>query len=115
MYKLFFLQVIFPYFVKNKNKNKKIKKRVKSPKRKIKGLRKNNIPQKKNMNKTWNCASINATTLIFADDYCRVSINAIVCDELNNLILTCHISISNVVDNEKRIVIQFNHDNSVVR
>ena len=43
MYKLCFLQVIFPYFVKNQ----KIKKRVKSPKRKIKGLRKNNIPQKK--------------------------------------------------------------------
>ena len=54
MYKLCFLQVIFPYFVKKKEKEKekekkrrKIKKRVKSPKRKIKGLRKNINPKKK--------------------------------------------------------------------
>ena len=41
-----FLQVVFPYFEKMKN-NKKAKKRVKSPKRKMKGLEKYR-PQKKN-------------------------------------------------------------------
>jgi len=35
------------HIVKNKKLKLKIKKRVKCPKRKIKGLRKNNIPKKK--------------------------------------------------------------------
>ena len=47
MYILCLLQVLFTYFVKNQ-KNWKIKKTVKGPKRIIKGLRKNKIPQKKN-------------------------------------------------------------------
>ena len=47
MHILCLLQVVFPYFVKNL-KNQKIKKRVKIPKRTIKGLRKNKRPQKKN-------------------------------------------------------------------
>ena len=89
----FFLQVVFPYFVKNKKKyiyKIKNKKESKSPERKIKGLRKNNIPQRKR-NKTWKCASPNATTFYFvADDYGKVSINAIIHDELNCLNLTCH-------------------------
>ena len=46
MYILFFLQVFFPYFVKNKKTENQ--KEGKSPKRNIKGLRKNNIPQRKN-------------------------------------------------------------------
>ena len=45
MHILFFVQVVFPYLKKNqKIKNQK---EGKSPKRKIKGLRKNDIPQKK--------------------------------------------------------------------
>ena len=50
MYIPCFLQVVFPYFEKMKNK-KKNKKRVKSPKRKIKGLRKIYTPKEKG-NKT---------------------------------------------------------------
>ena len=46
MYIPWFLQVVFPYFVKNKNKIEN-QKEGKSPKRKIKGLRKINIPQRK--------------------------------------------------------------------
>ena len=38
--------------------------------------------------------------LPFAVDYGRVSINAIIHDELKSLILTCHVSISLVVDRE---------------
>ena len=51
MHILCLLQVVFSYFVK-KSKNQKINKRVKSPKRKIKRLRKNNRPQKKKMIET---------------------------------------------------------------
>ena len=46
MYIPCFLQVVFPYFVKNKNS--KNQKKGKSPKRKIKGLKKYR-PQKKKM------------------------------------------------------------------
>ena len=38
--------------------------------------------------------------LPFAVDYGRVLINAIIHDELNSLILTCHVSISLVVVRE---------------
>ena len=95
MYIPCFLQVVFPYFVKKIKKSKiKNQKEGKSPKRKIKGLRKNNMPQNKKRNKTWKCASPNATNFYFVTDYYgRVSINAIIQDELNCLILTCHVSI----------------------
>ena len=63
MYIPCFLQVVFPYFVIKKKKKIENLKEGKSPKRKIKGLRKNNIPQKKR-NKTWKCASPNATTFL---------------------------------------------------
>ena len=45
MYIPCFLQVVFPYFVENKKIENK--KDGKSPKIKIKALRKNNIPQRK--------------------------------------------------------------------
>ena len=61
MYILCFLQVVFPYF----EKNKKIKKRVKIPKRKIKGLKKNR-PQKKKMKIRHESVQVpNATTFYF--------------------------------------------------
>ena len=58
MYIPCFLQVVFPYF-------EKIKKRVKGPKRKIKGLKKYRPQKKKDENKTWKCVSPNATTFYF--------------------------------------------------
>ena len=102
MYIPCFLQVVFPYFEKKQKlkKNQKIKKRVKVLKEKSKDLEKIRYPKEK-MNKTWKWASINAITFYFLLFYYgRVSINAIISDELNNLILTCHLSISDVVDRE---------------
>ena len=91
MYILWFLQVVFPYFVKNKKIEKK--KEGKVLKEKSKDLEKIIYPKEKR-NKTWKCASPNAATFYFVtDDYGRMSINAIIHDELNCLILTCHVSI----------------------
>ena len=47
MYIPWFLQVVFPYFIKNKNKKIENQKEGKSSKRKIRGLRKNIDPKRK--------------------------------------------------------------------
>ena len=81
-------------------KKSKIKKRVGIPKRNIKGLKKHIPQKKKDENKTWNCAIPNATTFTFVNDYGRVSINAIIHDELNFLNLKCYIFNLHVLDSE---------------